>query len=78
LYDCARKRDTYKVELGFLGLFELGMKELQGMKEMYVGFLVKNNRFTSLISSNSFIPNSNKPKNPNSETITINPSSPKL
>jgi hypothetical protein len=41
-------------------LFELGMKEFEGIKDTNVGFFAKNNVFTSLIPSNSFIPNSNK------------------
>jgi hypothetical protein len=41
-------------------LFELGMKEFEGIKDTNAGFFAKNNAFASLIPSNSFIPNSNK------------------
>jgi hypothetical protein len=40
--------------------FELGMKELEGIKDANAGFQAQNNIFASLIPSDSFIPNSNK------------------
>jgi hypothetical protein len=36
------------------------MKEFEGIKDAKVRFSTKNQAFTSLIPSNSFIPNSNK------------------
>jgi hypothetical protein len=49
-------------------LFELGMKEFEGIKDANVLFCARNQAFASLIPFDSFIPNSNEKLLPVSET----------